>query len=53
MGKGGRVRRFIHFREISVLKKYKNIERWQKSPSHGPQYCMCLYKVVRKTPCGV
>ena len=53
MSKDGRVQRFTPFHQFLVLKNHKNIEKWQKSPTRGPEYCMCLYKMVEKSPCGV
>jgi len=53
MSRGPRLQRFTLFRQFLFFKNHKNIEKWQKSPTPGPEDCMCLYQMVGKAPCGV
>jgi hypothetical protein len=53
MSTGGRLEGFTLFLQFLVLKNHKNIEKSQKSPAPGPEYYVCLYRMIGKTAYGV
>ena len=53
MSTDGRLEGFTRFLQFLVLKNYKNIEKLQISPAPGPEYSMCLYRMIGKVAYGV